>query len=660
MRAASSPRLISQSATGRMNRTRLLQILYDVGPASRAELARIAEVTKTTIGSIVQPMLDEGILVEGEPVRASALGGKPARPIWFSPAGRPIVSVHVGPGTVRAALVSPTGAIRAHVHGTFSGMRASHQTITDVIATCIDDVLAVAEAPPLGVGVAVGGMVDTDQGRIVEVNLAPKLSGLAIGPLLSQRLGLPVHVDLHPRVQALGDRWFGAGRSVSSFASVYCGEAIGAGFVIDGSVHRGAAGAGGEVGHTIVDLGGAVCRCGRRGCWETIATLRWLQGAAASAGLPGARTLTTGPLLALAEAETPGAAELLERYARNVAVGLVNLQQTLAPGLFILHGDVVQGGERFRALIERYVILGVAPHPGGEPRIVFASTADDVTLLGAAGLVLSESLELLDLTRAEIARATSAAHAEELDSGFPEHPRPRCVEVVPAGQLDERAVRRGIRQPLRPREDRVFAAGGEQDGLGRRMRRIGVCIAQAHALGERDERTQVVARDPLGERDVVARDGVFDRCAVLGVGTRLLDPQSRERAPVGDAAEHRPLDAVGHLHGDLPTDARTERVPGVEHRVEQVRVEHRDEIVDERIHAERGCLVRLVARAVPTLVDAEHAEARSREVAHPPRAHPVVSAARREPVHAQHGRRILVAPQVGGDAAPVGRHHHLR
>jgi predicted NBD/HSP70 family sugar kinase len=392
---ASSPRLISQTATGKLNRGRLLQILYDVGPSSRAELARIAGVTKTTIGSIVQPMLDEGILAEGEPLRSSIQGGKPARPIWFPADGRPIVGVHVGPGTVRAALVGPTGVMRATATGTFSGVNSSHKTIVDSIARCIESVLPTDGTTPLGVGVAVGGMVDTDHGTIVEVNLAPRLSGLALGTLLSERLRLPVHIDLHPRVQALGDRWFGTGRSVSNFASIYCGEAIGAGFVIDGSIHRGAGGAGGEVGHTTVDLGGAVCDCGRRGCWETIASHRWLQGAAATLDLPRARTMTVGPLRELAEADNPGAVELFEKYARNIAVGIVNLQQILAPGLFIMHGDVVQGGEGLRVLIENHVRLGVAPHPGGEPRIEFSQSNDDITLLGAAGLVLSQSLELL-------------------------------------------------------------------------------------------------------------------------------------------------------------------------------------------------------------------------------------------------------------------------
>jgi predicted NBD/HSP70 family sugar kinase len=394
-RVPSAPRLISPAGAGQVNRTRLLQILYDVGPTSRAQLARISRVTKTTIGAIVQPMIDDGILVEGEPQQSSSQGGKPARPIWFSPVDRPTVAVHLLPGTVRAALVSLTGSVITESSANFEATELDHDVIIDCVTSCIQDVLPSDGGAVLGVGVAVGGIVNTDEGRIVEVNLAPGLAGLELGPLLSRRLGLPVHLDHHPRVQALGDRWFGSGRRASSFASIYCGEAIGVGLVIDGAVHRGVAGAGGEVGHTIVDLGGTVCRCGRTGCWETIASHRWLQAEAAIAGLPAADALTVGPLARLAGDDHAGAEELFDRFARNVAIGIINLQQILAPGLFILHGDVVQGGEELRERVQKYVLDGIPVHAGGAPAITFASADDDITLLGAAALVLSQSLDLL-------------------------------------------------------------------------------------------------------------------------------------------------------------------------------------------------------------------------------------------------------------------------
>ena len=88
------------------------------------------------------------------------------------------------------------------------------------------------------------------------------------------------------------------------------------------------------------------------------------------------------------------AEKLLDRYAHNLAIGLANLHQTLAPGTFILHGDVPGGGERLREAIERRVREIVPPHPAIAPQVRLASTDDHATLRGAAGIVLSRVLQM--------------------------------------------------------------------------------------------------------------------------------------------------------------------------------------------------------------------------------------------------------------------------
>jgi hypothetical protein len=231
---------------------------------------------------------------------------------------------------------------------------------------------------------------------------------------------------------------------------------------------------------------------------------------------------------------------------------------------------------------------------------------------------------------------------------------------VPVRQLDELAARGRRGEQARALEDGILAAGREQHLLLWRMSGVGVGVAQPHPLGERDESTQVVSRDALGERDVVARDPVFDGNPAFGVGARLVDLQPGERAAVGDAAEHGALDVLGRVHRQLPAHACSQRVARIEDRVEQVRVEHRHEIADEGVHRVGARVVRLVAGAVAPLIDAQHAEAPSGEVAHPAGAHPVVATARGEPVDAQHRRAVPVAPPVRRDPVALGGHHILR
>jgi hypothetical protein len=92
---------------------RVLQALFDLGPTSRVELARQAGVNRTTISGIVQPLLDQRILVESKPAPPRRRGsGKPARPLWFSPNARPLCGALVMPGSIRAASGRVTEGIR--------------------------------------------------------------------------------------------------------------------------------------------------------------------------------------------------------------------------------------------------------------------------------------------------------------------------------------------------------------------------------------------------------------------------------------------------------------------------------------------------------------------------------------------------------------------
>ncbi|WP_187285363.1 ROK family protein [Streptomyces sp. OR43] len=298
------------------------------------------------------------------------------------PAGRDVGvlgAAEVLPGLVRAALLTRAGAVRERTRARFDAGSADPA----VVDAALREAAAVfAGQDLLGVGVAAAGVVDPAAGRIIEVNDAPALRGYPVADRLAELTGVPVRVEHRARVQVLGDRWFGGGRGRRSFASVATGEVLGVGILYEGEVLAPAGGRSGA--HMTVTASGELCTCGRRGCWKTVATTRWLRERAAEQGLaPEAATLA-----ALTASGTPAAAGLVARYAENLVLGLATVQQLFACGLFVLHGEALDGGEPFRALVEsrlRADVLG-----GGEvPTVVLGEPADTGALLGAAGLVLS-------------------------------------------------------------------------------------------------------------------------------------------------------------------------------------------------------------------------------------------------------------------------------
>ncbi|TCP45431.1 glucokinase [Tamaricihabitans halophyticus] len=286
------------------------------------------------------------------------------------------------PGRVRAALLDRTGRVLRRT-------QVSYPTGTPDTAQIDAALRAVATEcfgpdQPVAIGVAAAGLVDAEAGVILQAHEVPALRGYPIAEVLRTVSPVPVHIEHRARLQVLGDRWFGAGRGRSTFASVSTGEVLGVGILYDGQVLAPPGGRSGA--HMTVAASGARCTCGARGCWKTVATTPWLRARAATAGF-GERA----SVASLAASADPAAGVVLAEYADNLALGLLNIQQLFAPGLFVLHGEARLGGDRFRELIEHRLHEDSSWRHGAEqPTVSVADTdVDDIALLGAAGLVLS-------------------------------------------------------------------------------------------------------------------------------------------------------------------------------------------------------------------------------------------------------------------------------
>ncbi|WEO65125.1 ROK family protein [Rhizobium rhizogenes] len=338
-------------------------------------------------------MLDGGLLVEETPAQTGGVG-KPARPLWFSADASPVCAVVLMPGRVHTSMVSLRGEIYGQQMETISNGESDREHYLAAIERCISTSLSAARGEALGIGIAVDGMIDPDTGSIVAMNLAPWLAGLELSRILEERFGVATIIDHHPRAILMGERWFGRGRGLKDFAIIYAGEGLACSLFLNGEPFCGPHGSGGELGHTIVAVHGEVCTCGRRGCWETIATLSWLRRRAAELGLADAAVLDVPKVCELAE-NSPSGQRLLSEYAYNLAVGIANLQTLLMPGNFIIYGNAAHGSARLLETIQVFVDELAFRHPKESIEITFGSTdQQSITLQGAAGLVIAEELKI--------------------------------------------------------------------------------------------------------------------------------------------------------------------------------------------------------------------------------------------------------------------------
>jgi predicted NBD/HSP70 family sugar kinase len=386
----SSVVILSTQHVRDLNTSRILQTLREHGPLSRAQLAAISGVRRGTIGAITKRLIEVNILEE-QSSKSDHRSGRPATPLWFGSRAALTGAIAVRGDEVEVAVVNARGDVLA---GDRIGLRPDDDaaTIDRLIVTLFQRTAGAYTNEIVKVGVSVPGVSDHRTGEVTACHQLPGLVGTHLVEAFKNELGVDAVVDDDSLGSALGEQWFGAGRGHESFVTLQTGFGIGAGIVLDGAIIRGPAGLSTEVGHTCIDRFGAVCACGLRGCWETVASLTWVRQVAAEMELEGSASLTIARLSELAGEGDPKATELLDRYAENISIGLANLAQTLCVRRFILQGVVIQGGEALRTRIEVHTRARVLDSRRADVTIELSKMDDRADVLGAAAIALTTAL----------------------------------------------------------------------------------------------------------------------------------------------------------------------------------------------------------------------------------------------------------------------------
>jgi glucokinase len=250
------------------------------------------------------------------------------------------------------------------------------------------------------IGVGIPGSIDRSNGLVLGMPAFPGWSRVPLARLLHARTGLPVVLENDANAAALGEWHAGAGRGSTDVAYVTISTGIGAGIVSDGRLVRGFGGLAGEIGHTHVTDRSPPCSCGRRGCFEAVASGTALaRRVAESVG-----RFPDSPLATVVGTEAPGAQHLAEAARRGDAeaqriledeatllgIGFTNLQHMVSPERIVVGGGVAALlpllRPRIEAVMRERLLAGFEP---AELRI--AELGDSAGLVGAAHLALDLS-----------------------------------------------------------------------------------------------------------------------------------------------------------------------------------------------------------------------------------------------------------------------------
>jgi len=368
-----------------INRRIILNLIRTRHPISRADLARLSGLQRSTVSLIVEQLMEERWVIEGP--RGRLPRGR--RPTFLRLNDeRVIIGVDIRPTQTTVALADANGKfISQEVMTTPADPQVA---ITGLIEAIKRAVARCAQKKIEGIGISLPGRYDHSLDRLV---FAPNLKWPAIDirtPIM-KATGVEVELENAANACVLAAVWFDHIED-RALVVVTVSEGIGTGMLVNGQLVRGLSGMAGEFGHVPLDLDGPVCSCGGRGCWEIFASNRAaLRYYSESTG----NSASSFPdLLSRADQGDVKAAEALEKMARYLGRGMRMIVAGLAPERIVVVGDLTRSWHRFGSVIEREVHEQVLPG-GVAPQLVPAYEDGLARLRGTVALVLQKHFSVV-------------------------------------------------------------------------------------------------------------------------------------------------------------------------------------------------------------------------------------------------------------------------
>ena len=362
---------------------------------SRADLARRAALAPSTVSAVVSDLQAAGLVVEpAEPVHPAERGtvGRPPVLIALHRKAGVVAGIDFGKRHLRLAISDLSHSLLAERHRALDADLPAKDAIamaTEVFADALEEA-EVARDEVVGVGLGLPGPVHRPSGELGNSTILPGWAGTRAAEAVADALALPVEVENDANLGALGEWMWGAGHGAAHMAYVKASTGIGAGFIVANAPYVGAGGTAGELGHTVVDPGGPICRCGNRGCLENFAGAPAILSSLRDVHGDG---FTLQEAVALAVRGDLGCQRAIADAGAAIGTAVATLCNLFNPHRVVVGGDLGVAGEVLLGPLRESLVRGAIRSAVEDVSIVQGELGDRAEVLGAVALVLGRGAE---------------------------------------------------------------------------------------------------------------------------------------------------------------------------------------------------------------------------------------------------------------------------
>jgi len=312
-----------------------------------------------------------------------------------------LIGIDLGGTTVKFALLTEEGEIQQKWSIETDIQNEGKNIVPNIIESIKHrlDLYGLSADDILGIGMGSPGTVDRAQGTVIGAYNLNWSTLQQVKGQIEKGTGIPFCIDNDANVAALGERWKGAGEDGADVVFVTLGTGVGGGIIADGNLIHGKVGAGGEIGHIIVEPNGYQCTCGNQGCLETVASatgvvrlardfseryageseLKWL--------IDDGQEVTAKTVFDQAKIGDKLALIVVDKFYYYLGLACGNIGNILNPETIVIGGGVSAAGDMLLNGVEEYFQRFAFPTVRTSTKLKLAQLGNDAGVIGAASLV---------------------------------------------------------------------------------------------------------------------------------------------------------------------------------------------------------------------------------------------------------------------------------